>query len=386
MVRKNQNDNKKIAVLQVLPAMMSGGVERAVLDTANMLIKAGHKSYVASSGGRLVSQLYQNGSRHFVLPLNSKNPFVIIKNIFALKNLIKLYDIDIIHAQSRAPAWSAYFAAKLTNCHFVTTIHGAHGVTNAIKRFYNSVMTKAEKVIVVSEFIEKYAKKNYQFDYKKLKIIHCGTDTEKFDPEKVSEKRIVELARSLHIPTDKPIIMMPSRFTRQKGHLFLIEAIKLLPPKSITCLLVGDYGVRLQYREELIKKINEYGLKKTVIMTGNISDMPAAYALTDIVVCPSVKPEAFGLIVTEAQAMGRLVIATGIGGASETIINEKTGWQVKPNDPEELAGTIDQVLQMSLEERLEYGKLAREHVEKNFSLANAGKKLIKIYLDIVNNN
>lgn len=386
MVKTNQNNNKKIAVLQVLPAMMSGGVERAVLDTANMLVKAGHKSYVASSGGRLVSELYQNGSRHFVLPLNSKNPLVIIKNIFELKNLIKLYDIDIIHAQSRAPAWSAYFAAKLAGCHFVTTIHGAHGVGNVIKRLYNSVMTKAERIIVVSEFIAKYAKANYQFDHKKIKIVHCGTDTEKFNPNEVTEKRVVELARSLRVPTDKPIIMMPSRFTRQKGHLFLIEAIKLLPEKSVTCLLVGDYGTRLQYREELIKKINEYGLRKTVIMTGNISDMPAAYALTDVVVCPSVKPEAFGLIITEAQAMGRLVIATGIGGASETIINEQTGWQVKPNDPEELAATIAQVLQMSLEERQKYGKLAREHVEKNFSLANVGKKLIKIYLDIVNNN
>jgi glycosyltransferase involved in cell wall biosynthesis len=366
--------------------MMSGGVEREVMDTADALVKAGYKSLVASSGGRLVHLLYQQGSRHFDLPLTSKNPFVIIQNIFRLKKLIKLHDIDIIHAQSRAPAWSSYFAAKLSGCHFVTTIHGAHGISTIFKKLYNSVMTKGEQVIVVSEFIAKYAKDNYNFDHNKIKVIHCGTNTDKFNFDNIEKKRLVDLSSSLHIPADRPIIILPGRFSRNKGHLFLLEAIKKLPPLLVTCLFVGDYSGHLKYKEELQNKINEYGLTETVIITGNFTDMPAIYALADIVACVSTKPEAFGLISIEAQAMGRMVIATNLGGICETITNGKTGWLVEPGDADGLALTIEKILKMSLENRFKHAQLARKNVEKNFSLATMGKKIINTYEEVLKIN
>lgn len=377
---------RKTGVLQVLPALMSGGVEREVLDTAEALVKAGYRSFVASSGGRLVSQLYQFGSRHLDLPLHSKNPLVIMQNIIGLKKLIKLHDIDIVHAQSRAPGWSAYYAAKLAKCHFVTTIHGAHSVRGYFKRMYNSVITKGEKVIAVSEFIAEYAKNNYTFDHQKLEVIHCGVNVHKFNYNNIDEKRIIELARSLRIPTDKPIIMLPGRLSRSKGHMLLLEVIKLLPPKSVTCLFVGDDKGHLTYREELQKKINEYELDQNVIITSNVSDMPAIYALSDIVACVSTKPEAFGLVSIEAQSMGRMTIASDMGGIKETIIDNQTGWLIKPSSIDELLAKINQIISMDLDTRLQYAKAARKHVEQNFSLETMGKKIINIYEQILNNS
>jgi glycosyltransferase involved in cell wall biosynthesis len=380
------NITRKPGILQVLPALMSGGVEREVMDTAEALVQEGYRSFVASSGGRQVTQLYQQGSRHFSLSLDSKNPFVIIRNIWKLKYLVKVHDIDIIHAQSRAPAWSAYYAAKLAGCHFVTTIHGAHGTKGLGKKLYNSVMTKGEKVIAVSEFIADYAKENYKFDNKKLQVIHCGTNIHKFNYDEIDTKRITDLVKSLRIPTDKPIIMLPGRLTRSKGHLFLLEAIKQLPSKSITCLFVGEDTKHLAYREELQNKINEYGLNDTVIITSNVSDMPAMYALSDVVACVSTKPESFGLISIEAQAMGRMVIATNLGGIRETIIHGETGWLIEPNNIEDLIETINKILSADVSTRLSNAKTTRKHIERNFSLATMGKRIINIYKEVLKSN
>lgn len=378
-VNTSHNITRKPGILQVLPALMSGGVEREVMDTAEAIVKADYRSFVASSGGGMVSSLYQQGSRHFILELNSKNPFIIFKNIFKLKKIIELNNIDIVHAQSRAPAWSAYYAAKWAKCHFVTTIHGAHGTKGFLKKCYNSVMTKGEKVIAVSKFIAQYAKDNYKFDHDKLEVIHCGTNIDNFNYHKVGEKRIIDIARNLRIPTDKPIIMLPGRLVRNKGHLFLLEAIKSLPPQSVTCLFVGGGKEYSSYRKELQAKIAEYDLNKTVIMTSNVSDMPAIYGLSDIVVCASTKPESFGLVSIEAQAMGRMVIATNIGGIVETITPKKTGWLIEPNNVEQLTDTIKSILQMDLPTRLIHAKAARNNVEKKFSLETMGKKIINTY-------
>ncbi len=385
MQKKTLNNiTRKPGILQVLPALMSGGVEREVLDTAEALVKAGYRSFVASSGGRLVSQLYQQGSRHFALPIDSKNPFVILANIAKLKSIVELNDIDIIHAQSRAPAWSAYYAAKLAKCHFVTTIHGAHGTKGRFKKYYNSVMTKGEIVIAVSEFIAEYAKTHYNFDHQKLEVIHCGTNIQKFNYNNVDDKRMIELARCLRIPTDKPIIMLPGRLSRNKGHLFLLEAIKRLPPKSVTCLFVGEDSGHLSYREELQNKISEYNLEDSVIITSNVTDMSAIYGLSDIVACVSTKPEDYGLVSIEAQAMGRMVIASNMGGIRETIIPGKTGWLIEPNDVDQLVETIKSILNMDLSTRLSYAKAARLNVEKNFSLETMGKKIINVYDKVLN--
>ena len=214
-------------------------------------------------------------------------------------------------------------------------------------------------------------------------MIHCGVNIEKFNYDNVEEKRMIEVAKSLRIPTEKPIIMLPGRLSRNKGHLFLLEAIKALPAKSVTCLFVGDDGGHLNYREELQNKINEYGLNETVIITSNVSDMPAIYALSDIVTCVSTKPEAFGLVSIEAQSMGRMVIASNMGGIRETIIHDKTGWLIEPKNVDQLVSTINSILGMNLETRLKHAKASRNHVETNFSLATMGKKIINIYDEIL---
>lgn len=381
----NTTDNiaAKLVVLQVLPALISGGVEREVMDIAEGLVLNGYKSLVASSGGVLVSSLCQQGSQHFTLPLNSKNPLVIISNIFRLAKIVKENKVDIIHAQSRAPAWSAYFASKISKCHFITTIHGAHSIDNLFKRIYNSIMCKGEKIICVSEFIALYAKENYKFNHNNLEVIHCGTNIKKFDYEAVDKQRIANLACRLRLNTDKPIITLPGRLTRGKGHLLLLEAIKKLPLHSVTCLFVGDDTGHLKYREELQDKIYQYNLQDDVIITSNVNDMPAIYALSDIVTCISTKPESFGLISIEAQAMGRMVIVSNLGGIRETIIDKKTGWIIEPGNVEELVKVISEIIKMNVKERIEIANSAKKHIESKFSLEKMNKSIIRIYNSIL---
>ncbi|MGB4192088.1 MAG: glycosyltransferase family 4 protein [Rickettsiales bacterium] len=381
--QKQDYVTKKPGILQVLPKLVSGGVEREVVDTAKAIAKEGYRSYVASAGGALVSQLTREGSYHLQLKLDSKNPLIIIYNIFKLKKIIEDNDIDIVHAQSRAPGWSAYFASKFTKCHFITTIHGAHGTKGFFKKLYNSVIVKGEKIIVVSKYIAEYAKEHYQFDHQKIELINCGTDLDNFNYDTLSKNRIMDLADKLKIPLDKSIIMLPGRLVRSKGHLFLLEAIKQLPKNSVICLFVGDISKQSSYIKELSNKIKEYGLEDTVMFTKNVLDMPAIYGLSDIVACVSTKPEAFGLVSIEAQAMGRLVIACNMGGIKETIIDQQTGWLIEPNNTKQLAETITKLLQIKNLERLRIARSARDNVQQNFSLASMCKKIIYVYNKIL---
>lgn len=372
-------DIKKPSILQVLPRLNSGGVEREVLDISNALAKTGYKSFVASEGGGLVSHIERNGSKHFKLPLASKNPITILLNIWRIVKLVRDNNIDIIHAQSRAPAWSAYFAAKITKKYFVTTLHGAHGTSGIFKKLYNSVMLKGDKIIVVSNFIANYALEHYNFDPKKLSIIHCGCDLDKFNNNIIDEKRIIKLAEQLHIPTERPIVMLAGRFSKNKGHLLLLEAVAKLPKDSITCLFVGDYSVSNKFQQKILAEAKELGLETNVIFTGNVTDMPAIYSLADIVVAISTKPEAFGLTSIEAQALGKFVIASNFGGIIETIIPDKTGFLIEPNNPEDLAKTIKRYLDLDVKTKLQLSEISKKHIQEKFSLATMTNKIINTY-------
>ena len=369
----------KPGILQVLPSLMSGGVEREVIQLAELVTNSGYNSFVASAGGILVTQLYQVKARHFELPLDSKNPFTIWRNIAKLVDIIEKHNIRIIHAQSRAPAWSSYFAAKKTGCKFLTTVHGAHSITGRFKRFYNSIMTKGIKVIAVSHFISDYLRENYDFDEKKIEIIHCGTNLDYFNYDNIEKRRIIDLAQKIRIPTDKPIILVPGRLSRSKGHVHVIETIKKLRSNSVTCLIVGDDKGHFEYRQELQNLIDSSGLSRRVIITSSVTDMPAMYALSDIVISASTKPESLGLVSIEAQAMGRMMIATSIGGSRETIIDGQTGWLVEPGDPEAMKCAIEEALSLDLPKRLYRAKLARNHVERHFSLDSMREKMLHIY-------
>ncbi|MGC2413078.1 MAG: glycosyltransferase family 4 protein, partial [Stellaceae bacterium] len=320
------------AVLQVIPSLVSGGVERGTIDLAGALAAAGWTAYVASSGGAMEAQLARVGVRHIKLPLHSKNPLVMRRNALALTEIIRRHKIDIVHARSRAPAWSAWSAARATRRRFVTTFHNAYDNDLPLKHWYNSVMAKGERVIAISHFVGEHVAQTYGVGPDRLRVIPRGVDTATFDPRRVSGGRVVALATWWRVPDDATVVMLPGRLTRWKGGLDFIEAIARLGRRDLCCLLVGAEQ-RPGFRRELEKRIERLGLSGMFRIIEDCRDMPAAYVLADVVVSASSDPEGFGRVIVEAQAMGRPVVATDHGGARETIQPGVTGWLAPPSDP-----------------------------------------------------
>ena len=310
-------------VLQVVPALDQGGVERGVIEMDNALVAAGWNSIVVSAGGRLVEQLQ---GKHLRLPMHTKNPAKILMNAHFLKFVIKENNVDIVHARSRAPAWSAYMAAKKTRAHFVTTFHGTYGIGNELKRKYNSVMIKGEKVIAVSEFIKRHIIENYKLDPTRIVTIPRGADLNKFRPDTTPV--------GLALPAGK-IVMLPGRITRWKGQHVFVEAMRGLDAVGV---IIGDVENR-NYIQELEKTLPD-----NIIILPGTHDLAPVLANADIVVSASTRPEAFGRIAVEAQSMGKPVIATNIGGALETVIDGKTGLHVPPDDPGAMRAAIVKLL------------------------------------------
>ncbi len=371
-------------VMQVLPALQTGGVERGTVDVAAALAEAGWTAIVVSSGGPMVRELERAGARHIVLPVDSKNPLVMRANVRRLENLIREHGVDIVHARSRAPAWSALAAANRTGAHFVTTFHGTYNMGwMGLKQAYNAVMQRGERVIAISDFIGQHMQQVYGTDPAKIRVIHRGVDTAKFDPTRVSPERIIQLAQKWRLPDGYPVIALPGRLTRWKGQGVLIEALALLGRKDIRCLLVGSDQGRAGYREELEGLIERRNLTDVVHMVDECNDMPAAYMLTDVVVSASTDPEAFGRVVAEGQAMGRPVIASAHGGACETVLDGRTGWLVPPNDPSALAGAIDRVLTMTLVERKQMAALAIDHIRSNFTKDVMCSRTLEVYAEVL---
>lgn len=375
---------KKITILQVLPALgASGGVERGTVEIAGCITKRGWRALVASNGGERVYQLQRAGAEHFQLPLHSKNILTMFANIGRLERLIREHNVDVVHARSRAPAWSAYFACKRTGAAFITTFHGTYGAKGGMKRAYNAVMAKGERVIAISGFIAGHLKQLYGAAGDKIRIIHRGVDLDSFDQDKVSAERVVKLAQQWRLEDGYPVVMLPGRLTRWKGQGVLIEAIAELGRDDIRCVLVGSDQGRTGYRKELERLIARHDLNSVVRLVDHCEDMPAAYMLSDVVVSASTDPEAFGRIVTEAQALGRPVVAPNHGGARETVIPGKTGWLVKPGDKTELAEALAKALGLSDAERQRMAERAVENVTVNFSKAAMCTKTIEVYEEVL---
>ncbi|MEN0077074.1 MAG: glycosyltransferase family 4 protein, partial [Paracraurococcus sp.] len=297
-------------VLQVLPALDSGGVERGTLEIADAVIRAGGRALVASAGGRLVAPLERLGARHVTLPLRTKTPLGILRNAGRLAALARAEGVDILHARSRAPAWSALLAARRSGAHFVTTYHGTYNEGVPGKRLYNSVMARGERVIAISRFIAEHIRRVHGTDPARIRIIPRGVDPALFDPDRVAPARIEALRSAWGVPPDRPVILLPGRLARWKGQAVLIEAMAAVPEAA--ALLVGGGGASL--RGELAARIAALGLQGRVILAGHADDMPAALLLADVVVHASTDAEAFGRTVIEAQAMARPVIAADLGG------------------------------------------------------------------------
>jgi len=378
------SDLSTVTILQVLPAMgAGGGVERGTVEIAGAIAARGGRALVVSNGGASVHELKRVKAEHIEMPVHSKNPFVMYANIQRLEKLIRDEGVDIVHARSRAPAWSACFAAKRAGVPFVTTFHGTYSAGNALKRKYNSVMALGERVIAISKFIGGHLHQIYGAPAAKIRIIHRGVNLERFDPAKVSAERVAVLASDWRLEDGLPVVMLPGRLTRWKGQVMFIEAIAKMARRDLRCLLVGGDQGRTEYRQELENLVNSRGLGEIVRIVDHCDDMPAAYMLTDVVLSASTDPEAFGRILIEAQAMGRPVVASDHGGARETVIEGETGWLFPPGDVEALAATLDKVLGMSRETRSALAEKAIANVAKNFSKQGMCDKTLDVYREVL---
>lgn len=356
------------AILQVLPALISGGVERGTVDMALYIASQGWGSFVASAGGGMEREFARTNVRHITLPLNSKNPLTILRNARKLRRIAAELQIDIMHARSRAPAWAAFRALrKLPGCRLVTSFHGRYNFKGKAKHWYNSVMTRGERVIAVSHFIAGHIVRNYGIDASRIDVVPRGIDLVRFDPEKIHRDRMIKLAGEWRLPDDKPIILLPGRLTRWKGQAELLDALAKLPGQNFFCLFLGSDHGHESYRKTLEDKVRALGLDGKVKWAGECRDMPAAYMLADVVISNSLEPEAFGRVVVEAQAMGRPVIATDHGGSSETIIDGQTGFLVPHGDSAALSRMIAHVLSLNAQARERFAAAATAHVRAHYS-------------------
>ena len=377
------------AILQIVPRLDTGGAERATIEIAAALAQAGLVPLVASQGGRMVAQLEAAGGEWIPMPLDAKSSPALFANARRLRRLVRARDVKLIHARSRAPAWSALWAARKERIPFVTTFHGAYSAGSAIKRFYNSVMLRGDAVIANSQWTAGHIRSAYSFQPKKLVTIPRGVDLEEFDPAHVPPEHVNRLRESWGVREDETTVLLPGRITRWKGQLVLVEALARLvrngAGQHLRAILAGDAQGRDAYAAEVKRSIERGGLSGIVTMVGHAQDMPAAYLAADIVVSASTEPEAFGRVAAEASAMARPVIATDHGGARETILPDVSGILVSPGDAAALAASLAQLLHAGPEARLAMGAQGRGHIAKNFSLARMTADTLALYRELLDN-
>lgn len=376
----------KLSVLQVIPNLNVSGAEQGCIDLANFLSKNNFNSYVLTSSGIKITDIEKNGTRVIIGSVNSKNPMVIIKNIFLIIYYVRKYKINIIHVRSRAPAWSVFFASKILKTKTVSTFHGTYNFNGLLKKFYNSIMLKTDGTIAISKFIYEHIKKNYPIKNDNIKTIVRGIDLNFFNPKTISEYNINAALKKYNLQKDTIKILLPGRVTGWKGHLILIDAIyKLLKNKSIN-LQVLFFGP--DQNQGLKKKINKSiyskNLEHVIKFYGSTNQMNLIYALSDIVISASTDPEAFGRVSIEAQAMGKYIIATDHGGSQETIIKNKTGFLYSPNDSSDLAKKIHTVIEEKKYCSNEISTMAIQHVKNNYEKNYMCEKTVKFYKKIIN--
>jgi glycosyltransferase involved in cell wall biosynthesis len=372
-----------ITVLQVLPSLVTGGVERSTIEMTQAIAAAGETALVASAGGRLVPAIEHAGGRHFTLPLLSRNPMTIWANAARLEELIRTETATIVHARSRAPAWSANLACQRTGAHFVTTYHGTYNEDLPFKRRYNSVMARGERVIVASRFIADLIARQHRTDPERIRIIPRGVDPALFDPGAVAGHRVARLALEWRLPHGASVVLLPGRLTSWKGQAVLIEALASLSGRNVCCVLVGSDQGRHRYSAGLIRQAEALGVGDRLRLVGECNDMPAALLLADVVVHASTQPEAFGRVVIEAQAMGRPVVASDLGAPIETVEHGVTGWRTPPGDAGALAAAIEMVLALPSEERQALGCRARAAVLRGYTVGAMQAATLGVYREVM---
>jgi len=346
--------SSKLKVLQVIPKLGRGGAETGCYDLAHYLHENNCSSYIVTSGGALTQYINKKKVKLIRLPVQSKNPILILINSIILVFIILFLNINIVHARSRAPAWSCLIAAKITKRKFVTTFHGTYNFKSSIKKFYNSVMVRSDLIIAGSNFIFSHIKNNYP-EYlkseKRFLVIFRGINTEYFDPKKIKNSDKMLLKNKWKIEDDKKIILLPGRLTYWKGQEIFLEALGKLkinsPNINFKAIILGDDQGRKVYKKKLLRLVDQYRIINEVIFIDNIELMPIAYEISDVVISSSIEPEAFGRVSVEAQAMQKPIIASNIGGSNETIIDGKTGFLFEAGNPNKLSEKIEEILSLS---------------------------------------
>ena len=382
----------KLNVLQVIPKLGYGGAETGCYDIAHFLSENDCGSFLATSGGELIKFIKKDKVRLIRLPVHSKNPILILFNTLVLVIYIFLFKINIIHARSRAPAWSCYFASLITRRSFVTTFHGTYNFKSNIKKFYNSIMLRAKLTIAGSNFIFSHINENYG-EYlskeKKLRVIFRGINVDYFNPKNISVLKQEKLKQEWDLSSNKFTILLPGRLTYWKGQEKFIESLNILiEDYNITnfqAVILGSDQGRKVYSKKLINLVQRYRLNKKIKFIQHCKEMPLAYSLADVVVSASIEPEAFGRVSVEAQAMGKPIVASNIGGSKETIINKKTGFLYKHDDPRELAKILNTVIQLSVDELKFMGNEGRKNVTKKFDVETMCQSNLKEYKRLIKN-
>ena len=382
--------SSKLKVLQVIPKLGYGGAETGCYDLAHYLHEQGCKSYIVTSGGELLQFINKKKVKLLRLPVHSKNPIIILLNSIILTLLILILNITIVHARSRAPAWSCLIATKITGRKFVTTFHGTYNFNSSIKKYYNSVMLKSNLIIAGSNFIFSHINENYSKylnPKKKFLVIFRGINTDYFSKKKIKEKDEEKLIKKWGVDKERKIFLLPGRLTAWKGQELFIEALSKLknnePNKKFMALILGDDQGRKIYKKKLQRLVEQHRLIEEVKFIDKFNIMPIAYKISDVIFSCSIEPEAFGRVSVEAQSMEKPILASNLGGSTETIVPEKTGWLFRSESVSELANSIEMITKLDKKVLDAIGRQGRKNVLDNYSKDRMCSKTLEIYNSLV---
>lgn len=381
---------KRPTILQIIPELDTGGAELSAIEIADAIVRADGRALVLSEGGRLAPRIAASGGEFVPFAAATKNPVRLLWNAHAIRRMIESEGVDLVHARSRAPAWSALIAARRAGVPFVTTYHGAYNEKTRLKRAYNAVMAKGDIVIANSLYTKRLIETRYGTPADRIRVIYRGVDGGTFDPAAISEKRKAALRARWGAGSETRIILQPARLTAWKGQSTVIEAARLLEAEGrlgdSLVVLAGDAQGRTAYRQQLESEVAAAGLERKIILPGHVDDIPAALAMAHLAVVASIEPEAFGRVATEAQAMGCPVIATDIGAPPETVAAvptvtsaEMTGWLVPPGDAARLAAAMAEALSLAPDARAALGARARARALGQFSLDAMRRQTLEVY-------
>ena len=381
----------KFKVLQVIPKLGYGGAETGCYVLAHYLNEVGCKSYIITSGGELIKYIDKKKVTLIKLPVHSKNPLLILVNSILISFIILFLNISVVHARSRAPAWSCYFATKMTRRKFVTTFHGTYNFQNKIKKFYNSIMVKSDLLIAGSNFIFSHIHENYSKylnPKKKFLVIFRGINTEYFDPNNIKQDDIIKLKNLWKLDKKKKIILLPGRLTSWKGQVMFIESLDIFrstnPEIDFMAIILGTDQGRSVFRKKLENLVQQYDLIKNVKFIDHCKKMPLAYYLSDVVVSSSIEPEAFGRVSIEAQSMKKPIVASNIGGSNETIIDNKTGLLFESGNPQALSNKLKEIIKLDTLTLDLMGNEGRKNVLNRFNIEKMCFNTYSEYKKLIN--